>query len=65
VKLYLFRNWDELGRPLRHIELSASLLSPKGDGPSRAAGKAQLYPNHPATSASYTSYTVLSRPSAF
>lgn len=54
-----------LGHPLRHIELSASLLSPKGDGSSPAAGKAQLYPSHPAVFASYTSCTILSHPSIF
>lgn len=54
-----------LGHPLRHIELSASLLSPKGDGSSPAAGKAQLYPSHPAVSASCTSCTGPSYPSAF
>lgn len=51
--------------PLHHTEPSASLLSLKNDGLCLAVGKAQLYPNHPAVSASYTSGTVLSRPSAF
>lgn len=56
---------SEMGLPSRHTEPSASLLFPKGDEPFPAVGKAQLYPNHPAVSASYTSCTVLSRPSAF
>lgn len=56
---------SEMGLPSRHTEPSASLLFPKGDEPSLAVGKAQLCPNHPAMSASYTSCTVLSRPSAF
>ena len=56
---------SEMGLPLRHIELSASSLSLKGDGPSPAAGKAQLYPSHPAVSASCTSCTGPSHPSAF
>ena len=40
--------------PLHHTEPSASLLFPKGDEPFPAVGKAQLYPNYPAVSASYT-----------
>jgi hypothetical protein len=39
---------------LHHTEPSASLLSLKDDGLCLAFGKAQLYPNHPAVSASYT-----------
>lgn len=45
---------SEMGLPSRHTEPSASLLFPKGDEPFPAVGKAQLYPNHPAVSASYT-----------
>ena len=56
---------SELQLPLHRTEPSASLLFPKGDEPSRAVGKAQLYPNHPAVFASYTSCTVISHPSAF
>lgn len=56
---------SEMGLPSRHTEPSASLLFPKGDEPFPAVGKAQLYPNHPAMSASYTSCTTLSHPSAF
>lgn len=39
--------------PLHHTEPSASLLSLKDDGLCPAAGKAQLYPNYLAVSASY------------
>ena len=39
---------------MHHTEPSASLLSLKDDGLCLAVGKAQLYPNHPAVSASYT-----------
>ena len=56
---------SEMGLPSRHTEPSASLLFPKGDEPFPAVGKAQLCTNHPAMSASYTSCTVLSHPSAF